>query len=101
AKNESHRRHLSILDAQRLASEATMRARLYDQAAGCLRIPANACSRVESAGVFAVVALPCRESARLLSFARSFLFRWDFPALRIAFCRVAIRSAERACDRSS
>src|SRR5258705_6293259 len=52
-----------------------------DQRAGCFRISARACNRVESASLFALAALFSNDGARLFRFASSFCFRCELSAL--------------------
>ena len=58
-------------------TETTLR---KDQRAGCFRISARACNRVESAALFVLTALFSNDGARLLSFASSFCFRCELSA---------------------
>ena len=70
-------------------------------ATGFLRISASARKRVESAGLFAVVALASRDGAMPFNFATLLSLMWDFSALAIAFCRELICFAGKACERAS
>jgi hypothetical protein len=54
-----------------------------DHRAGCFRIEARACSRVESAALFAVAAPFSNDGARLLRLARSFCFRCELSAAQM------------------
>src|ERR1700677_643680 len=70
-------------------------------AAGCLRISANACRRVESAGLPAVVALFSRSGAIAFSFASLPWFVGAFWAAWIAFPSDAICFSGNAFDRAN
>src|SRR5579864_4706909 len=68
---------------------------------GCLRISAKACSRVESAGLFAVAALCSNDGAMPFNFARLLRLRCELSALWIAFRRAVTCSAGNAFDRDN
>src|SRR5579859_7569024 len=68
---------------------------------GCFRISAKACSRVESAGFFAVAALFSNDGAMRFNLASLLLLMCELSALWIAFRKSAIRAAGRACDRDN
>ena len=68
---------------------------------GCFRISAKACSRAESAGLFAMAALFSNDGAMRLNFASLLWLMCELSALWIAFWRAAIRSAGKACDRDN
>src|SRR4029077_16367351 len=72
-----------------------------DYADGCFRISAKACIRAESAGLFAVAALFSSDGAMPFNFASLPRLICELSALWIAFCRAAIRSAGKACDRDN
>ena len=55
--------------------------------------------RCESAGLFAVAALFSKDGAMLCSFASVLLLMCELSALWMAFCRAAMRSAGKACER--
>src|SRR5579864_240073 len=65
------------------------------------RTSTSACSRIESAGVFAVSALFSKVDDILFNFAILFLLLCEFSALRIAFSSCAIWLAGRACERDN
>src|SRR6266404_44138 len=86
------------LTADRSGKPSGSRCRYVD---GCFRISAKACSRAESAGLFAMAALFSNDGAMRFSFASLLWLMCELSALWIALCRAAIRSAGKACDRDN